>query len=61
MCCADLIPSQTAGEESDSILRDVDDDDLWLEDSGHCSRQHFGFEDPGQGLGLEGLKYGIFR
>ena len=54
-----VIPSKTAGEECNSILCDVDNDDFGLEDSIQGSRHCPGLEDPRQGLGVEELGYGI--
>ena len=56
-----MIPSKTAGEESDCILCDVDNDDIGLEDPSEGSRHRAGLEDPGQSLRLEELKYATFR
>ena len=50
-----VIPSKTTGEECNSILCDVDNDDFGLEDSIQGSRHCPGLEDPRQGLGVEEL------
>ena len=42
-----MIPSKTAGEEADSILCNVDNDDIGLEDPSKGSRQRPRLEDPG--------------
>ena len=52
-----VLPSKTTGEECDSILCDVDNDDFGLEDSIQGSRHCPGLEDPR--LGVEELGYGI--
>ena len=52
-----VIPSKTTGEECNSILCDVDNDDFGLEDSIQGSRHCPGLEDPR--LGVEELGYGI--
>ena len=57
-----LIPGKTACKEGNSILRDVDDDDLRFEDPLQGGGHHTRLEDPRhQDLGVEQLGYQVRR